>query len=73
MTSRGPLVRIIDLHHVQLRAGEHESMREGACVMELTALTAGEEWSDRPRCVSPVIAQFLRSWNDCLPDRPRQG
>lgn len=43
-----------------------------ACVMETTAFIAGEPWSDHPSCVSPVIAAFLRSWNDALDDDGRQ-
>jgi hypothetical protein len=43
-----------------------------ACEMELTAYVAGEGWSDSPECVSPVIAAFVRSWNDGLPDGDRQ-
>ena len=36
-------------------------------VMEAAAFVAGEEWSDHPKCVCPVIGAFLRSWNDSLP------
>jgi hypothetical protein len=36
------------------------------CVMEAVAYVAGEPWSDAPTCASPVIAAFLRSWNDAL-------
>src|SRR5204862_189506 len=42
------------------------------CVMEAVAYVAGEPWSDAPKCVSPVIGQFLRSWNDSLSDSDRQ-
>ena len=44
------------------------------CVMEAVAYIAGEPWSDHPQCVCPVIAAFMRSWNDGLPtddDRTR--
>lgn len=54
------------------RKGMH---REGKkmCSMEAVAVIAGEPWSDHPVCASPVIATFLRSWNDCLPsDQERQ-
>jgi len=40
--------------------------------MEAVAWWAGEAHSDHPACVSPVIAVFLRSWNDALPDDDRQ-
>lgn len=35
--------------------------------MEMVAWLAGEEHSDGPRCTSPVIAAFVRAFNDLLP------
>lgn len=35
-------------------------------------MLAGEEFTDRPRCVDPVISAFLRAFNDRLGDRARQ-
>jgi hypothetical protein len=32
--------------------------------MELASMLAGEQFGDHPRCVCPVIAGFLRSYND---------
>ena len=49
---------------VRLTDGGHSSPAYGVCVVELASLIAGEEFSDRPRCVCPVIAAFLRGWND---------
>jgi hypothetical protein len=49
---------------VRLGAGSHSSPAEGACVVELASLHAREPFSDRPECVCPVIASFLRGWND---------
>lgn len=49
---------------VHLGPGRHSSPAEGACVVEFASLLAGEEFSDRPQCVCPVIAAFLRGWND---------
>ena len=57
---------------VRLRQGKHRSPQEGACVMELASMLAGERFSDRPRSVSPVIAAFLRTYNDRLDDARRQ-
>ena len=54
-----------------LDSGGHEPDGE-FCVMEAVAYVAGEPWSDSPECVSPIIAAFLRSWNDGLPDDERQ-
>src|SRR5438270_3367349 len=57
---------------VRLGAGKHSSPEEGACVMELASMLAGEEFSDRPRCVSPVVGAFLRVYNDFVGDVRRQ-
>jgi hypothetical protein len=35
--------------------------------MELASMLAGERFSDHPRAVCPVIAGFLRSYNDRVP------
>src|SRR3954466_5717904 len=57
---------------VRLSQGKHRDPDHGACVMELASMLAGEPFSDRPRCVDPVIAGFLRTYNDGLDDRRRQ-
>jgi hypothetical protein len=57
---------------MKLARGKHSSPRHGACVMELASMVAGERFSDRPRSVSPVIAAFLRGYNDLVDDRRRQ-
>ena len=63
-----------EFHHQTLKLGRgaHASPAEGACVMELASLLAGEPFSDNPDCASPVIAAFLRTYNDLLDDRRRQ-
>ena len=35
-------------------------------------MLAGERFSDRPRCVDPVLAAYLRAFNDRLGHRDRQ-
>jgi hypothetical protein len=40
--------------------------------MELASMLAGEPFSDRPHAVCPVVAGFLRSYNDGLDDDRRQ-
>jgi hypothetical protein len=57
---------------VPLARGKHASPRNGACVMELASMLAGEEFTDRPAAVDPVIAAFLRAYNDAVDDRRRQ-
>jgi hypothetical protein len=57
---------------VRLSRGKHSSPREGACVMELASMLSGEQFSDRPASVCPVIGGFLRSYNDAIDDEHRQ-
>jgi hypothetical protein len=40
--------------------------------MELASMLAGEPFSDHPRSVCPVIAAFLRAYNDAIDDERRQ-
>ena len=63
----------LDLASVRLAAGGHKSPDQGMCVMEMTSILAGEDWGDHPACVSPIIAAFLRKWNDDLNDDDRQA
>jgi hypothetical protein len=63
---------IIDLESIVLKAGNHDSIEEGMCVMEMVSYLANEPWSDHPACVSPVLGVFLRAWNDALDDDTRQ-
>jgi hypothetical protein len=56
----------------RLEFGSHDSPDDGVCVVELASMLAGEPFSDRPDCVCPVIAAYLRGWNDRLGHRDRQ-
>jgi hypothetical protein len=49
---------------VRLSKGRHTSPAEGACVIELASMLAGEPFNDHPRSVCPVVAAFLRAYND---------
>jgi hypothetical protein len=40
--------------------------------MELASMLAHESFSDHPRSVCPVIAEFLRTYNDTVDDDRRQ-
>ncbi len=62
----------LDIDKVTLLSGAHDSPSKGMCVMEAVAYIAREKHSDHPECVSPVIATFLRSWNDALDTATRQ-
>lgn len=57
---------------VRLARGRHRSPSDGACVMELASMLAGESFTDKPRCADPVIAAFLRAFNDRLGHARRQ-
>lgn len=57
---------------IKLGKGKHASPEEGACVMELASMLAGEPFSDHPASVCPVIGSFLRAYNDSIDDRRRQ-
>ncbi|MGY1594557.1 hypothetical protein ACI79D_21485 [Geodermatophilus sp. SYSU D00708] len=54
-----------------LQRGRHRDPSQGACFMEYTALLAGEEFTDEPRCVDADLALVLRIANDRLPDADR--
>ena len=57
---------------IKLSGGRHCSPDDGACVMELASMLAGERFSDHPSSVCPVIAALLRLYNDVLDDERRQ-
>src|SRR5438477_10604249 len=57
---------------VRLSKGKHSSPEEGACVVELASMLAGEPFSDHPTSVCPVIGSFLRAYNDAVDDLRRQ-
>jgi hypothetical protein len=63
--------RLAEIEQRMLAKGAHSDQKQ-MCVMEAVAYVAGEPWSDSPACASPVIAAFLRRWNDDLDDETRQ-
>ncbi|HZE06416.1 MAG TPA: hypothetical protein VE127_14395 [Solirubrobacteraceae bacterium] len=58
---------------IKLSKGKHASPHDGACVMELASMLAGEPFSDHPASVCPVIGSFLRSYNDSIDADRRQS
>jgi len=64
--------RLEQLDHILLKHGAHHTVDDGACAMEVVSWLAGEEHSDHPTCVSPILGDFLRSWNDILDEEGRQ-
>lgn len=57
---------------IKLSKGKHASPEDGACVMELTSMLAGEPFTDHPSSACPVIGSFLRAYNDSVDDGRRQ-
>src|SRR3954470_8983946 len=57
---------------IRLIRGRHSSPERGACVMEVASMLAAEPFSDEPSCVCPVIAEFLRTYNDQVDHVRRQ-
>jgi hypothetical protein len=55
-----------------LHIGAHDPASGERCAMEWVSWIAGEDHSDSPACVSPILAGFCRSLNDVLPDDTRQ-
>ena len=63
--------RLALLDSIDLLKGTHLP-NDGKCALEAVAWLAGEKHTDHPVCVSPVLADFCRSWNDNLDDANRQ-
>src|ERR1700748_2422680 len=57
---------------IRLSKGKHTTPEDGACVMELASMLAGEPFTDHPASVCPVIGSFMRAYNDSVDDRRRQ-
>jgi hypothetical protein len=62
----------LDLTTLTLAKGAHRSPECGMCIEEARTVWHGWAWGDSPEYDSPVIAAFLRSWNDALGDEDRQ-
>lgn len=57
----------------QLARGHHSSPEKGACLMEYVSMLAGESFSDRPRCVDPLLVRLSWWVNDTLREEGRKG
>ena len=62
----------VNYQTIKLSKGKHSSPEDGACVMELASMLAGEPFSDHPGSVCPVLGSFLRAYNDSIGDIRRQ-
>ncbi len=56
----------------ELSYGTHANPQDGRCAMEWVSFLAGEEHSDEPACVSPVLRVFCIALNDRMDDLARQ-
>jgi hypothetical protein len=72
VTRNGQGIGPVSHQTIQLSKGKHASPEQGACVVELASMLAGEQFTDHPTAVCPVIAAVLRSYNDRLDDGRRQ-
>jgi hypothetical protein len=57
---------------MRLSTGRHRGPDHAACVIELASMLTGGPFSDHPPSVCPVIAAFLRRYNDHVDDERRQ-
>jgi len=55
----------------RLAKGAHEATDNEMCAMELIAFMEREPHSDKPTCTCPVLASFVRTLNDRMPDYRR--
>ena len=60
------------LDRVELVSGVGDPDQGTACVMSLVAHLAGEGHTDRPRCASPLIRDFVIPVNDGMPRDARR-
>jgi hypothetical protein len=58
--------RLEKLAALTLKHGSHADFAKGVCAMEAVSWLAGEKHSDSPECTCPVIAAFVRRFNDRL-------
>jgi regulator of protease activity HflC (stomatin/prohibitin superfamily) len=64
-----------ELQSFACTVGAHNArdIDQGACVMELAAYVAGEDWTDHPKCVDPVLSSAAIRANDNGPQWVRDA
>lgn len=66
------MTEIGDLWRFDLRRGNSENPREGACLLDAVSWFEYGTLGDHPPCVCPVIAAYARPVNDALGHADRQ-
>jgi hypothetical protein len=56
--------RLREISNRDLSVGTHIDPNDGMCIMEAVAYVVGEPFTDRPVCVSSVLAEAARTAND---------
>jgi hypothetical protein len=62
----------ISHQNVKLSKGRHASPAQGACVVEVASMLAGDRFGDHPRSVCPMLAAYMRGVNDLVAEEDRQ-
>jgi hypothetical protein len=65
------MIDMAKLARVRMCAGNGDVDYGELCMMEMVDYVTSGGTSDHPECASPVIAAFLRRWNDMLQDSDR--
>lgn len=55
-----------------LEYGDHTHREQGMCAMEWVAFLAGENHTDEPKCVDPILVSFFITLNDRMNENDRQ-
>jgi hypothetical protein len=66
-------MRTLNITALVLAKGGHRTPDDGLCLLEAAAYVAGEEHTDQPVCVSPILGAFGRKLNDRLPGTVGDG
>ena len=55
----------------RLAAGAHQETEHKVCAMEMVAFMERLPHSDSPECTCPILAEYVRTLNDSMPDDRR--
>jgi len=62
----------IELNIPQLHRGNHRPYDDRKCAMEMISFLAGEQHTDHPQCVCPIIGSYVRIGNDSMDEKNRK-